>query len=143
MLKKMSSMMMVTVFVMLLCQTIALAAQRNENSVEPQYTHIAAITGSFDIKEGKALCYASGRSRYADTTTVVRITLQRRSSGTNTWAAVCSWSESAAGKETARVSKEKTVTKGYDYRIYIKCIIKDSEGVIKETDSMHSRIVSY
>lgn len=143
MLKKVSSMMLVMVLLMFFCQTIAMAAQPKENIVEPRYTHIAAINGSFDIKDGKAVCYASGRSRYADTTTMVHVTLQRRASGTNAWAVVCSWSETAEGKETCYVKSEKKVTKGYDYRIYIKCVIKDSEGVIKEKDSMYSKVVTY
>lgn len=143
MLKKILSMMLVMVSLMLFCQTIAMAAQLKENIVEPQYTYIAATKGSFDIKDGKALCYASARSRSADTTTVVRVTLQRRTSGTDAWAVVCAWSETAEGKETCYIKSEKKVTEGYDYRIYIKCIIKDFEGVIKEKDSMYSKVVAY
>lgn len=141
MLKKLLSMIMVSV--MLFCQSIAISEQWNENIAEPQYTHIANITGKFDIIDGNALCYAFARSYHTDTTTVVRVTLQRRASNTNAWSGVCSWSETVAGKATACVNEEKAVTNGYDYRIYITCIIKDSEGVIKETESMYSEIVSY
>lgn len=40
MLKKILSMMLVMVSLMLFCQTIAMAAQLKENIVEPQYTYI-------------------------------------------------------------------------------------------------------
>jgi len=143
MLKKMSIIILALVLGLFSYQAFAVAMQKDGSTVEPQYTHIATMGGSFDIKNGTAICCGTGRSRYAETTTVVKVTLQKRSSNSKVWTPVCSWSNTAMGKETARVNKEKKVSPGYDYRIYIKCTIKDSSGEVKETDGMYSRIVSY
>lgn len=143
MLKKMTALVIALVFGLFSCQAVAEAMQKDDTSVELQYTHIAAISGSFDIRDGKALCFGSGRSRYTETTTVIYVALQRRTANSNVWMTVCSWSETASGKTTACVDEEKKVSTGYNYRIYIKCTIKDSSGAIKETDSMYSRVISY
>ena len=143
MLKKMSIVILVLVLGLFPYQTLAVAMQKDNSTVEPQYTHIATMGGSFDIKNGTAVCCGTGRSRYAETTTVVKVTLQKRAANSKVWVPVCSWSETAAGKATARVNEEKKVSSGYDYRIYIKCTIKDSSGGVKETDGIYSRIVSY
>lgn len=130
--------------VMLLALTGTVAAQTEDGSIVlPQYTHIARIKGTFSIRDGTAQCYAFGYSRYADTTTTIRVTLQKRSANDTAWRYVCSWSDTKTGKMIAEVDAEKAVVQGYNYRICVKCTIKDSEGVIKETDSMYSHIVTY
>lgn len=143
MLKKMTAIILALVFGLFSCQAIAAVTQKDDNIVELQYTHIAAVSGSFDIKDGKAFCHGSGRSRYAETTTVVSVTLQKRAANSKVWTSVRSWSETTTGTATARVNEEKEVSAGYDYRIYVKCTIKDSSGTVKEADSMYSRIISY
>lgn len=143
MLKKISIVILALVLGLFSYQTFAVAMQKDDSTMEPQYTHIAIMGGSFDIKNGTAVCCGTGESRYAETTTVVKVTLQKRSSNSKVWTPVCSWSNTAMGKETARVNKEKKVSSGYDYRIYIKCTIKDSSGKVKEADGIYSRIVSY
>lgn len=143
MLKKMTAVILALVLGLISCQVVAVAAQKDDNAVEPRYTHIATINGSISIEDGTAVCYATGRSRYAETTTVVRVTLQKRAPTSEVWTTVYSWTGTAEGTATAQVLGEKTVTAGYDYRIYITCTIKDAEGVIQEKDTMYSRIVSY
>jgi len=73
----------------------------------------------------------------------VKVTLQRRGTGTSTWAAVCSWSETQPGKTTAYVDEEESVSRGYDYRIYVKCTIKDSDDAVLESSGLYSRIIEY
>lgn len=143
MLKKMTAVILSLVLALISYQAFALGLQKDNNVAEPQYTHITTMDGSFDIKNGTAEFCGTGRSRYAETTTVVQVTLQKRAADSEKWTTVCSWTGTAEGKATAQVYEEKKVTSGYDYRIYIKCTIKDAEGVIQETDSMYSRIVSY
>ncbi len=141
---KRSATLIITIFLMLLCMsTTSLAEVYTDNSVHPLYTYITKIDGSFSIKNGKAECYGAGRSQYADTTTIVSVTLQKRTTDTTTWSSVCSWSDTQTGKSYAIVSEEKSISKGYDYRILVRCTIKDSEGVIRETDSMYSRVIPY
>ena len=143
MLKKYVVFILVLLFIPLCLSATSLGEVNMESSVQPLYTHIRDFDGSFCINAGKAECYGTGRSQYTDTTTIVKVTLQKRTTGTTSWSSVCSWSDTKTGKSYATVSEEKSVTKGYDYRILIKCTITDSEGVIKETDSMYSRIISY
>ena len=78
MLKKMTAVILALVLGLISCQAFALKTQKDDNAVEPQYTHITNMGGSFDIQNGTAECSGSGRSRYAETTTVVRVTLQKR-----------------------------------------------------------------
>lgn len=143
MLKRCITIFLALPLLLLLSLTTSLAESEEKNSVQPQYTHITSIDGRFDIQNGKAECYGAGRSRYTDTTTIVSVTLQRRVTGTTKWSTICSWNDTKSGKAYAFVDEEKTVSKGYDYRIYIKCTIKDSEGVIKETDGLYSRVITY
>ena len=112
MLKKMTAVILALVLGLISCQAFALETQKDDNAVEPQYTHITNMGGSFDIQNGTAECSGSGRSRYAETTTVVRVTLQKRAAGSKVWTRVCSWTGTAEGKATARVSEEKKVTAG-------------------------------
>ena len=124
-------------------QVFAEATQKEDNVAGLQYTHIDKMGGSFDIKNGTAICCGNGRSRYTDTSTTVRVSLQKRAVHSKEWIPVCSWSRTTTGNVTARVNEEKKISTGYAYRIYIKCIIKDREGIVLETDSRYSRIVSY
>lgn len=128
-------------WLMPLAISIAEAGTRSHELM--RYTHIAEISGSFDIESGIAECYGTGRSRYDDTTTTVKVTLQKRTIGTSQWSAVCSWSDTQSGRTVACVDEERSVSKGYDYRIYVKCTIKNSEGSVLETSGLYSRIISY
>ena len=80
MLKKMTAVILALVLGLISCQAFA---QKDDSASEPQYTHITNMGGSFDIQNGTAECSGSGRSRYAETTTVVRVTLQKRAEGKN------------------------------------------------------------
>lgn len=53
------------------------------------------------------------------------------------------WGATASGTATARVNQERAVSSGYDYRVFVKCTIKDADGAILETGSAYSNIVSY
>lgn len=68
MLKKMTAVILALVLGLISCQAFALKTQKDDNAVEPQYTHITNMGGSFDIQNGTAECSGSGRSRYAETT---------------------------------------------------------------------------
>lgn len=143
MLKKLVAVVLVLSLTLLIPLTTSLAETAAKSTEQLRYTHIASISGTFDIESGKAECYGTGRSRYTDTTTTVKITLQRRATGASTWSAVCSWSDTQSGRTYACVDQEKSVSKGYDYRIYVKCTIKDSEGTVLETSGLYSRVISY
>lgn len=120
-----------------------LAAQREDDSIEPQYTHVMRIGADLSMENGAVRCYGVGRSRYAETETVVKATLQKRAIGTSKWVPVCSWSSSESGVKSAVIDERETVSRGYDYRVYVSCTIRDSEGVIKETAGVYSSTIRY
>lgn len=143
MLKRFAVFVLMLLCISLCLSTASLGEANMEHPVQSLYTHIRNLEGSFAINAGKAACYGAACSQYTDTTTIVRVTLQKRTTGTTAWSSVCSWSDTKTGKSYAVVGEEKSVSKGYDYRILIKCTITDSEGLIQETDSMYSHIISY
>ena len=59
MLKKMTAVILALVLGLISCQAFALKTQKDDNAVEPQYTHITNMGGSLDIQNGTAEC--SGR----------------------------------------------------------------------------------
>lgn len=120
-----------------------LAAQREDNAIEPQYTYVVYVNAHLYMENGTVRCYGIGRSRYAETETVVRVTLQKRVIGTTKWFKVCSWSSSESGVKSAVIDERETISRGYDYRVYVCCTIRDSEGVIKETAGKYSTTISY
>lgn len=120
-----------------------LAAQREDDAIEPQYTYVMRIGTDLSMENGTVRCYGVGRSRYAETETVVRVTLQKRVIGTTKWFKVCSWSSSESGVKSAVIDERETISRGYDYRVYVSCTIRDSEGVIKETAGKYSTTISY
>lgn len=143
MLKKFTVFILILLLIPLCLSANSLGEVNRKISVQPLYTHILKFDGSLSIKNGMAECYGVGRSQYTYTTTVIKVTLQKRATGTTKWSSVCSWSDTQSGRVSAIVNEEKSVSKGYDYRILLKCTITDSEGVIKETDSMYSRVIQY
>ena len=34
------------------------------------------------------------------------------------------------GRKVAEINEKKAINSGYDYRVYVSCTIRDSEGVI-------------
>lgn len=120
-----------------------LAAQREGDSVGLKYVQVNHIHASLSIDNGIAKCYGKGQSRYTDTETVVKVTLQRRAIGTEKWSSICSWSGSELGRKVAEINEKKAINSGYDYRVYVSCTIRDSEGVIKETAGRYSLTISY
>jgi hypothetical protein len=141
--KKLVGIILVLLFIPLCLPETSLGEVKRESSIQPLYTHILQIDGSFNISNGKAACYGAGRSQFTDTKTIVKVTLQKRVTGSTVWSSVCSWSDTQSGRTYAIVNEQKSISRGYDYRILIKCTITDSEGVIQETDSMYSRVISY
>ncbi len=118
------------------------AAQREDNPIAPQYTHILNIMADLKVVNGIADCYGNLRSRYTNTTITMRVALQKRVIGTKAWLSVCSWG-SESEKAFIEIEKQKAISSGYDYRVYVSCTIRDSKGVIKESAGIYSSTISY
>lgn len=109
--------------------------------VSAAYTDIHMISASFDIQNGTASCFGTGKSRHNDSATTLTVTLQKSSFGSSSWSRVCSWSSTGQGTELVYVSSEKVVSSGYRYRIYVNCTVKDSSGNLLESAGIYSRVV--
>ena len=130
-------------FVILLGANNAVAQQADRLSITPYYSHTFNIFAGSEINGGVATCCGTVTGRYNYTFTAIKVTLQKREVGSEDWEYVDSWSKTAAGRFTAQVEETESVSSTYDYRVYVKGTITDSEGVILETTSKYSAIVRY
>ena len=129
--------------VILLGTNSAVAQQADRLIITPYYSHTFSIFAGLEINGGVATCSGSVTGRYGYTFTTAKVTLQKREVGSEDWEYVDSCSKTAAGRFTAQVEETKSVSSTYDYRVYVKGTITDSEGVILETTSKYSAIVRY
>lgn len=107
----------------------------------PNYQYVDIITTDFNIISGVAYCYGSARTNHSDTTTTIKVTLQKRVIGGSTWSPVTSWTNTANGYYSAIVDETKEVSSGYNYRLYVWVTIKDSDGNVLEGVPMYSQII--
>lgn len=141
--KKIASLMLALVIGLLLGQTAVVAESNNETSLETQAMYIHSTNTKITLNAGTATCSGNSKALYTDTTTHLLMMLQRRAVGSNTWLAVYTWTTTASGTATARINQTRAVSSGYDYRTFVRCTIKDADGVILETQSAYSNIVTY
>ena len=107
----------------------------------PRYQYVDSISTDFNIISGVAYCYGSARTNHSDTTTTIKVTLQKRAIGGSTWSPVKSWTDTANGYYSAIVDETKEVSSGYNYRLYVWVTIKDSDGNVLEGVPMYSHII--
>jgi len=107
------------------------------------YTEISSISCVFYVSGGTAYCTGYGRGRSTDTSTTVRVTLQKSVNGSTGWTTITTWSASGTGTQWVIVDKRRSVSDGYYYRIYVSCTIKDANGAILESDGMYSDVCAY
>lgn len=107
----------------------------------PCYQYVDSIVTDFDIDGSIAYCYGSARTNHSDTTTTIRVTLQKRGFGSTIWTSVKSWTNTANGQYSAVVNETKEVSSGYNYRLYVWVTIKDSDGNVLEGVPMYSQII--
>ncbi len=113
------------------------------SSSHNRFTYISKISSNIGINGSTVICSGKGQGKYNNTSTVMRVILQKRASGTSTWSYVCAWTQTGSGNTNVSISESKSINSGYDYRILTKCTILDSNGNMLETASQYSGIVSY
>lgn len=126
---------------LLLCLVLALSALSPtalaedmdtpvDEPVEPEpYQYIYTTYGYVSISGGTATCYcyASCGSSYICS---ISMYLQR-STNASSWASIASWSTSGTGG--ASMTRYKSVSSGYYYRLYYVVRVKNSSGTTLET----------
>ncbi len=127
---------------MLIMKQCAFAEDLGNAEFGIRYTYIQSLYATIDINAGNANCCGKGRGSTADTTTNILVTLQCRTTGSNSWHVEASWTETANGIGAAYVYETYPVVAGNDYRVKVRCQIKDSNGDVLETAYAYSPIWS-
>ena len=133
---------MVLVIVISLCVAVPMTAYAVPPVIyNPCYHYIDSISTDFNIVSGVAYCYGSASTNHTDTTTTITVTLQKREIGSTYWTSVKSWTNSVEGNLSAVVNETKSVSSGYNYRLFVWVTITDSDDNVLEGAPMYSQII--
>lgn len=108
-----------------------------------RYSYINIVSASIRLTGATAVCFGNGRGKYANTTTHLLVTLQRKAPDAAAWSGIKSWSTTTNGIAMAQIEESYTITSGYSYRVRVRCQIKDSSGNVLETAYRNSASVTY
>jgi hypothetical protein len=133
--------MCLALMLLCMCGTTGLAEKGNE--ITPFAAYVQNIVADVNVSLGTAKCSALMYANSSDTKTKLTMTLQCRESFGSSWLPMKSWSASASGKTAATLSKTLSVSRGYDYRVYARGTVTNSEGVVLDTASAYSKVAYY
>lgn len=111
-----------------------------EDGIMPCYSYTSSIAASLSINDGVAK--AAGKITPEDSRrTTITVRLQRESSS-GTWVTISTWTGSnASGKSEA--GGTKSLTSGYNYRVYVTGKVYNSSGTVLETVNKYSTTKAY
>lgn len=111
-----------------------------EDGIMPCYSYTSSIAASLSISDGVAK--AAGKITPEDSRrTTITVRLQRESSS-GTWVTISTWTGSnASGKSEA--GGTKSLTAGYNYRVYVTGKVYNSSGTVLETVNKYSTTKAY
>jgi len=111
-----------------------------EEGIMPCYSYTSSIAASLSISGGVAK--AAGKITPEDSRhTSITVRLQRESSS-GTWVTISTWTGSNAGGKS-EAGGTKSLTSGYDYRVYVTGKVYNSAGTVIETIDKYSATKSY
>lgn len=111
-----------------------------EEGIMPCYSYTSSIAASLSISDGVAK--AAGKITPEDSQhTSITVRLQRKSSS-GTWSTISTWTGSNAGGKS-EAGGTKSLTSGYDYRVYVTGKVYNSTGTVIETIDKYSATKSY
>jgi hypothetical protein len=128
---------------MIACLCCVTSLADGGTTISPFYDYTHNVNAGISIAAENALCTAVARCKTNTYTIRLSMTLQCRQDGTTSWVPMKTWSTSTSGKYSASLSKNQSVSRGYDYRVYVRSVIVDSEGVVLETASAYSKTFYY
>ncbi|MEZ7873055.1 MAG: hypothetical protein QMB53_04615 [Eubacteriales bacterium] len=112
------------------------------DTVQPMYTYIDRIICSLTITSGTAYCGANITPSSSSYSSFLSATLKRSIDG-KTWSSVKTWSTTGIGLTGATIDELIAVSSGYQYKLFATGTIKDANGVVIETASKNSPIITY
>jgi len=109
--------------------------------ISPYYTDTSLIGAGLSIESGVAKCDGFVTPNSSTKIATVSVRLQQLVDGR--WKQLASWSETASAGSTAATGGQKSVTKGYSYRVMVYGTVKDANGNVLERTSCASKTQTY
>lgn len=107
-----------------------------------RYSYTDQIDAGFAISGNVASC--SGNVEPSETTHTASVVVKLQKKVNSSWSTVKSWSASASkAGSTASASGTYTLSKGFQYRVYVIGTVRDSSGTVLETTYRSSAIKQY
>ena len=107
------------------------------------YVAVDEILVSLTINSsGKATCLSSLQAISTANTPILTLTLKRSADG-RVWSTLHTWTKMGTGVLGVAISEYPIVTSGHQYKLTATGRIKSSQGVVLETVSISSSVVSY
>lgn len=110
-------------------------------TVSPMYDYATSIMARIDIENGVAICSGSAKPSYSNTIAYLEVKLQRLENGT--WKTIETWTDESNNGSRVSAGGNKSVAKGYTYRVQSVLHISDANGVELETANAASPVKSY
>ena len=123
----------------LILTTNALAAN---DMISARYSAIEDFYVNLSVQSDKMVCKASLRPSSSSSTAGLTATLKRSING-QTWTNVASWSASGSNTSRASINKTVSVSRGYQYKLFVTGKIYSASGALLETAYKNSSIVAY
>ncbi|MDO4350701.1 MAG: hypothetical protein Q4C35_08730 [Eubacteriales bacterium] len=109
--------------------------------ISPYYTDTSLIGAGLSIENGVAKCDGFVTPNSSTKIATVSVRLQRLVNGR--WSQLASWSETASAGSTAVAGGNKSISKGYSYRVMVYGTVKDANGNVLERTSCASNTKQY
>ena len=129
----------VLIALLLMTLTVAYAAANNPG-VSPLYTYTYSIAGKLSISGGTAPAAGTVTPSDLNNKTTVTVKLQRNENGT--WKTIATWTGSNS-HGISSAGGDKTLTKGYSYRVYVVGKVYNSSGTLLETTTKTTSTKAY
>lgn len=115
--------------------TFGAEAAAKEKEVSLRYTGVSTLAASLDISNsGYASCYGYAKVLTGYTADVM-VELQQDGDTIKTW--------TASGTKDIEVLKNYWVASGHDYQVVVTATVKNTSGIIVDTPSITSQIVTF
>ncbi len=128
--------------IIITCILVMSALSAYADMIRPMYVAISGFSCSLSISSGTASCSAKITPAKSGYTPSLIVTLRRSTDGVS-WSYVDSWSTTGSGIFGASISETKTVSGGYQYKLFATGTIKDSNGAVIEQANKNSSVKKY
>lgn len=111
-------------------------------SAYARYSYTDQLDVDFSISGSIASC--SGKVHPSESGHTASVTVKLQGKVNSTWNTVTSWSATASkAGSSAATGGTYTLTRGYEYRVYVAGTVKDSSGTVLENTSITSATKTY